>query len=179
LIKRPIIINLNKNESDLYKAILDYNRNGSNWSIISLKIEKLFTSLIQRKAIPEIRLSIFNNPEYAESGKKSIQQVFVSKGISVNDIVHHPHFIKYIQYFIEGPKLPAQIINEFLSISNENLFDVEPELSEEIFKFVRKCIRTEGLIKHYTATEFYRLALELNYSINDSKAIRKAVMSVN
>ncbi|MES2072011.1 MAG: hypothetical protein V4488_16765 [Pseudomonadota bacterium] len=67
----------------------------------------LWNSLYKRSAIPEIRFQYFTDAERNPSGRgKSRMQIFEKNGTSGEEIFAHPHFLKYLEYFVYGPDLP-------------------------------------------------------------------------
>jgi len=61
----------------------------------------LTESLLERGAIPEVRLLYFTDPERNPGGRgKSRQQVFENNGISGTEIYAHGNFLKFLEYFI-------------------------------------------------------------------------------
>jgi len=173
----PEKIGLNDDEKELFKRVQDSYSN-KNERFDGKAMSGLFRLLDKRNAIPEIRIEIFERSELAEFGKKSILDNFNSNGRSNEEVIEHPHFYPYLEYFINGPSLPENIIEEFVRMSNQNVFVESPELTDDILKFVRSCIKKYRLEKNKAKSDFFRLAIETRYSINDSKHIREAVTSV-
>ncbi len=170
----PVHVTLNDNEALWYKVIsLPHNEN-VEWESIADAMESLFNSLVTRKAIPNIRLAIFDNPKYAETGKRSPKEVFESNGTRGNYIYRHPHFLKYLIYFIDGPDLPDTVIQGFCKIFNDD-YGTSGMLLDQIQKYVRSCVRNFHLDRHTAASEFYKLATELQISSADS--IRQAALT--
>jgi hypothetical protein len=70
---------------------------------------ELWNSLCSRGAIPEVRLQYFTDAERNPGGRgKSRMQIFEKNGTSGEKIVEHPHFLKYLEYFVFGPDLPRK-----------------------------------------------------------------------
>lgn len=71
----------------------------------------LTESLLERGAIPEVRLLYFTNPERNPGGRgKSRQQIFEKNGTTGREIYAHGNFLKHLEYFIYGPNLPPRIV---------------------------------------------------------------------
>ena len=66
---------------------------GTEWSQVADSMEALCKSLLKRRALPEIRLRVFADPNFAETRAKSPKQVFESNGTWGDEIYRHPHFI--------------------------------------------------------------------------------------
>src|SRR5262245_31118465 len=81
----------------------------------------LMYSLIDRQVIPKIRAAYFDDPEMNPGGYgKSRYEVFVNNGNTQDSTFRHPHFLKYLKYFINGPDLPQSTIEGFAKIIEED-----------------------------------------------------------
>ncbi len=137
---------------------------------------KLTRILLTRNGIPHIRWQYFTDPSLSIGSKKSHKEIFEANGTKGNDIFFHPHFLKFLQYFIYGPDLPTNTIKEFCNIANH--FPGTSGMQLDRFQeFVRAEIRQQSLDKHFAAEEFYKLALECNLSKYLARSIRDAAMS--
>jgi|SRR5579872_493876 len=133
----------------------------------------LLKSLHARGVIPEARLRDFTEPFPGGRGK-SHQDVFVANGSRGDGIFEHPHFVKYLQYFMDGPALPASTIEGFRKILIEDS-GTSGMVMDQLCKFVRAETRTLRLERVNARQEFWRLAQEAGYS--DSVTIRDAAGS--
>lgn len=144
------------------------------------KIGQLATSLLERGAIPEVRLQYFLDPEMNIGGRgKSRKDVFEMNGTRGNDILSHPHFIKYLKYFIHGPGLPNSIIEGFCRIIEEDA-GTSGDLLNEVSAFVRKEVRSHRRRfdpSKVMANQFFQLANEIGVN-HLAESVRKAAMSV-
>jgi hypothetical protein len=141
-------------------------------------MESLVESLLQRQAVPDVRLRVFFDPNYAETGRKSRQEAFESNGTSGNEIYRHPHFIPYLRYFIYGPKLPQPAIDGLCRILNEQR-GTSGMVMDQYRRHGRECVRKYGLFRVDAATEFFRLAVEIGMGIDEARTLRKAVQSTH
>lgn len=134
----------------------------------------LARSLLQRQAIPDIRLRYFTDPDLNIGSRKSrLQQM--RERIADADILGHHSFRKYLRYFIMGPDLPEKTINEFVRIIDESL-GTSGEVLDQLCKFAR--VSTRGLTlqqRHKIMEEFFKLALECKLDSYMARAIRDAV----
>ena len=154
-------INLTPQEKALCDELGSFEINlDENYETRISKLEKCFAlteSLFQRYAIPERRLLYFFNPEYNLSNpKKSHKNIFESNGTIGAAIYRHPHFLKYLKYFIYGADLPEETKNilhkkyesctfddDFVEVAYLHLKPLHAQLSaeektkfkEEVFKF--------------------------------------------
>jgi hypothetical protein len=170
----PKQVELLNEESKWFKTISSMS-NDNKWQTIADAMQKLTKSLLKRNAIPEIRLRLFSDPDLAETRSKSSMQIFESNGVTGDAIFRHPHFVKYLHFFINGPELPAVVIKGFCKILNEDM-GTSGMLLDQLCKFVRSCVRDNDLDRRSAATEFYRLAVELDIE-HDPRTIRKASLS--
>ena len=138
----------------------------------------LSASLLDRGAIPEIRLLYFTDPERNPSGRgKSRQQIFEKNGTPEAEICAHPHFLKFLEYFIYGPDLPKTIIENFKAamacsgyLTGGDVNDLAPE--------ARRFVRSSRLNPHDVADEFHKLVLECDASPSSAESIYKSVRTV-
>lgn len=170
----PVHVTLTDDETKWYKVISSHDNENVEWEVIANAMESLFNSLITREAIPEIRLAMFDNPKYAETGKRSPKEIFEMNGTRGNNIYRHPHFLKYLKYFIDGPDLPDRVIQGFCKIFNDD-YGTSGMLLDQIRKYVRSCVRDFHLDRHKAASEFYKLTTELQINLADS--IRQAALT--
>lgn len=141
------------------------------------KMGELAESLLERKAIPEVRLAYFTDPEMNVGGYgKSRKQVFEKNGTSGRDILRHPHFMDYLRYFLYGPDLPKDTIRGFCKIIEEDR-GTSGMVLDQIQAFVRKEGRNRGLNPGHAAEEFFKLAHEIGKP-NLAEAVRSAAKSV-
>ena len=138
----------------------------------------LAESLIKRSAIPEVRLLYFTDPERNPSGRgQSRQGVFERTGTSGPEILAHPHFMKHLEYFICGPHLPAQILQEFKEAARFSGYLTGGDVSDLIPK-ARAVVRATQMNPHDAADEFQKLVLECGGMPSSAESVRKAVRLV-
>ena len=171
----PQSIELTESEADLYSRIPE-SHVGEGWDEIGGAMESLVLSLRDRHAVPEVRLRLFCDPDYAETGNKSRQQVFEGNGTSGSDIFRHPHFIPYLRHFIHGPNLPEPAIEGLCKILNDDM-GTSGMIMDQYRKHARSCVRNYGLEPAKAATEFFRLGVELGMEIEDARTLRDAARS--
>jgi len=137
---------------------------------------KLAAALISRKAIPEVRLRWFNDPDLQVRTKMSRAQIFV-KNAGVDGVLNHPHFLPYLKYFIFGPDLPADVMDQF-SAKVESLPFVSGSTYGELIDIARVATRRYRLSPHSACEEFWKLALECGVDDMYARMIRDAVLEV-
>jgi hypothetical protein len=172
---QPIqIIELTEEESKLYKKLLQKSKIPGSWVKDNLSdvMLKLFSMIYQRNAIPEIRMQIFSNPEYAEYGKKPLKQVFEENLENDQNMIRSPDFLKYLKYFISGPDLPKEFIAKFCDCVERD-YQFGSDFTYYFLKKLRRNVRDFNLSKHQRSTEVFRLALEIGFNKEESMIIRK------
>ena len=122
----------------------------------------LLESLHSRGAIPEARVHDFTEP-YPGGQGKSHKDVFEKNRRQENAIVEHPHFVSYLQYFMDGPALPASTIDGFRKILIEDA-GTSGMLMDQLCKFVQAETRKLKLKRDVAREEFWRLAQEVGYA---------------
>lgn len=140
-------------------------------------METLALSILKREVVPQIRIAYLTDPELNPGGRgKSRKDIFEKNGTSGDEILRHPHFLKYLEYFIFGPNLPVTAIERFKSKSD---FD---ELSggdmSGLTSYARTCVRQNSLNPDRAAEEFYKLANECGAMPEFAKSLRKSVLAV-
>lgn len=117
-------------------------------------------------------------PEFFPGGRgKSHMNVFERNGTAGNEILRHPNFHKYLQYFIEGPTLPTKTVAQF-SAFIDSLGGVSGDDILELRNLVRRLTRESGLNPHNAAEEFFKLALEFGASAAIAESLLRAVREV-
>lgn len=130
---------------------------------------KLSEMLLNRHAVPEIRIEYFTNPKYNIGTNKSRKEIFEGNGTKGSDIFYHGNFLKYLHYFIFGPDLPRDLIDEFFAEVDEGNL---PSLA-------RKLVRKYGLDSRVAAEEFYKLCLECDLAEEESRSVRDSVRRIS
>lgn len=125
--------------------------------------------LIKRNAIPNIRQKYFSDEKYNIGGRgKSREDIFQKNGTKGIDIFYHPHFLKYVKYFIFGPDLPKSVIQEICNNHDSNDYSL----------LARDIVRKQHLNPKKAAEEFYKLFIECDDISIYAESVRKSVMSV-
>ena len=139
----------------------------------------LTRSLLERNAIPKVRLRYFTDPELNIGGhKKSRKDVFEAKGIKGDAIFQHPHFLRYLKYFITGPDLPTETINRFTTIVIDDR-GTSGMVLDQLRRFARHETRQLPPEQRRKAVEeFFKLALECGLDVGLARSIRDAVGNV-
>jgi hypothetical protein len=171
-------IELNESESELLAQINFDSHNFDDSSASIIPMAALSKSLLQRGAIPDVRLFYFTEPERNPGGRgKSRQQIFEKNGTSGADILAHPNFWKILKYFIYGPDLSSRIMAEF---KNKALLSGKFTGSDviELTPMARAEVRSSQLNSSEAADEFHKLVLECGASPSNAESIRESVRAV-
>lgn len=137
---------------------------------------RLLKSLRDRDAIPEHRLRYWSDSEY-QIGRvnTSHKGLFERNGTTGRDIYTHPHFLKYLRYFLFGARLPADAVSEFENLVGNPEWVTSGDLTD-ITRGTRRLVRENGL--QGKEEEFYRLALDIGLDQGFAKSVRDAVKQV-
>ena len=134
----------------------------------------LTLSLLHRDAIPPMRWAYFTEPKYNIGLKQSREQVFEGNGTRGEEIFRHPHFLRYLWYFINGPRLHPKAIEGFRELV-ERWAPISSGDVLELCEFAKTTKRRLGLERRSAAKEFYKLALESDVGEPYARMIRDAV----
>jgi hypothetical protein len=168
-------IEMTAEEEALLKGIL-FDTSASDFHVVGLengeKVTALMRSLLVRQAIPEERWRYFTDPELNPRHRKSRRQIFIDNGCTGDAILTHPHFLKYLRYFVSGPQLPTGVIARFKELATGPFWELEPLLA-----FVRACVRERRVQRDDAAEEFYKLALECAVALREAEFVRTDAMN--
>lgn len=171
-------IELTNRETELLAQIKFGSTNHGDLRASIMPMVTLTESLLKRRAISEVRLLYFTDPERNPGGRgRSRQQIFEKDGTSGAEIFAHPHFLKYLEYFVYGPDLPSSVIAKFKEaalfsgyLTGGDVNDLTPE--------ARAIVRSARLNPHEAADEFHKLVLECGAIPSSAEMIRNSVRSV-
>lgn len=175
----PLPVELTAPEQELLKSIefnLSRKRHDADFARKNGEtVLDLMRSLVQRKAIPEIRTRVFTDPAFFIGGRASSHlDVFKRNGTSGDDVFRHPHFLKYLHYFLFGPDLPKPVSQAFC----QTVSDCAPVTSGDVEALCAKAkdlARRHHLDRSDSAEAFYRLALECELDEGTARMIRDNV----
>jgi len=141
------------------------------------KAADLAEMLLARGAIPEIRYAVFADDECAIGRGPSPLTVFRRKNSSRRDVLEHPHFLKWLRYFIFGPNLPATFLAAFYA-KIEELGDITSGDYETLRHFIRPLVKRFDLIKSET-DEVFKAALEFGLELDLADTLRREARMVS
>ena len=171
-------IELTDRERELFDEIRFHSHRHDEIRASIMPMVALYQSLLKRRAIPEVRLLYFTDPERNPGGRgKSRQDVFKRNGTSGAEIEAHPNFMKHLQYFVCGPNLPLEVINEFIKTARFSGHLTGGDIVSLIPK-ARSTVRLAQLDPHAASDEFHKLVLECGAMPSSAESIRNAVRSV-
>jgi len=125
-----------------------------------------------------VRKKYFIEPEYNIKGRgKSHEEMFELNGTKGEEILKNPHFHKYLQYFILGPSLLVEVIQEFDSLVTKNK-PITSSDQESFCILARNQVRKYSLDPKIVSEEYFKVCLELNLSLNMARAVRDTVNRV-
>lgn len=135
---------------------------------------ELTESLLKRNAVPQMRLAYFTKPEYHTGSKKSRFEVFEANRTEGDDILQHPHFLKYLRYFVFGPDLPQPTIDGFVELALRDSYVSSGDI-DDFWSFAKAECRKFALDRKTAPEEFYKLALECGLEEYQARSIRDTV----
>ncbi|MEH6435081.1 hypothetical protein [Massilia sp. DD77] len=149
-------IELTERESELLSEIAFRYTSHDELRASLTPMAALTASLLERGAIPEVRLLYFTDPERNPGGRgKSRQQIFERNGTSEAEISAHPHFLKYLKYFIYGPDLPLSIVAKFKETMSFSGYLTAGDIND-LVPAARAAVRSARLSPHEAAEEFHK-----------------------
>lgn len=136
-------------------------------------IGALLRSLVLRGAVPECRIRYFVDPAYNPAGRSSREKVFVRNGcIRPRDRYEHPHFLKYLRYFLEGPALPPHVMARFPAAIADPFRE-----SGALSSLARAAARGLPPALGDAGEELFKLAIECGLTPEEARGIRDAARS--
>jgi hypothetical protein len=136
---------------------------------------RLMESLLERQAIPDIRMRYFTDPELNIGGRgRSRKQVFEDNGRHGSQIFRDGNFLKHLRYFVYGPELPSAVITRF----QEKVGDCQLITSGDILPLAdlaRSLLQKSKPATIDAAEEVFKLALECGLTFSESRLIRDRV----
>ncbi|TAJ14054.1 hypothetical protein DMA11_06790 [Marinilabiliaceae bacterium JC017] len=151
----------------------DYEENQNSLDAL----QALTESIIAREAIPKNRLKYFIDREYQHGRTKMTRkEVFESNGTKGKKMFRHPHFIKYVDYFINGAKISLNVYEVAKSIADSQSF--QDEAIQKIYDYLKSSglIPKEKNSKNKFADEIFKLAVDLGFDSDYCKFIRTKIM---
>ncbi|WP_100175529.1 hypothetical protein [Bradyrhizobium nitroreducens] len=140
----------------------------------------LMRSLLQRKAIPKVRLKYFEEPSFRTGRiKGSYRSLFERNKTTGDDIYRHPNFLRHLRYFINGTELPKEAIKIFAQKAH-SCGHVGPSDALELGTLARDLTRKFGLSidTELAAEEFYKLALDCGIYQGHAAVVRDRVKAM-
>jgi len=169
-------IHLSSEEEQLYKEYKKFNINDEyELRIKTLEsAQKLTLSLLNRSGIPENRIKYFTDTDY-QVGRttKSRKEVFESNGTTGIDIYKHAHFLKYLDFFIDGASVDHKLY-EFASdaIKNNSYQDAaRDEIITYIYSHHLK--PSDKSQKKEFGEEIFKMAIDLGFAQHYCHDLRK------
>ncbi|WP_076999163.1 hypothetical protein [Variovorax sp. KK3] len=171
-------IKLTERERELFDQVRFCSTRHEDVRASIMPMVALTESLLKRGAVPEVRLLYFTDSERNPGGRgKSRQEIFERNGTSGAEIMAHPNFMKYLEYFVCGPSLPDEVMGEFKDAAGFSGYLTGGDVVELIPK-ARAAVRSARLAPYEASDEFHKLALECGASPSSAETIRSAVRSV-
>lgn len=174
-VPKPEPVALTPEEQALFDRI-DFDLSGEYDSRIASLVAAadLAESLLRRGAIPEVRRRYLTDPDLNVGGRgKSRITVFEGNGRHGREILEHPHFLKYLRYFLFGPDLPKSTIERFRNILIDDA-GTSGMMLDQLCRSARAEARLLGRCD--AGEEFFKLALECGVDEGVARSVRDAAM---
>lgn len=132
---------------------------------------RLIESLMKRQAIPEHRIRYFTDPSYNSGQRKgSRAEVFRRNAGSNGEMYEHPHFWKYLLYFIDGPQLPAELLTRIATLCADEMRD-----HGSVEKLARQTCRALTGDTEHLSEEYFKSVVECGGTLTEAQNVRRAV----
>lgn len=137
----------------------------------------LARSLLSRSVIPEVRFNYFTKPEYNLSNpKKSHEEIFESNGTKGEEILSHPHFLKYLKYFIYGSELSEPLKSNLAAIKKSHHYG--DDFVENAIPVLKSYFKAAlGNDRAVFSDEVFKQCLDLDVEFIHAKQLRNKIMS--
>lgn len=153
-----------------HRSLVDHDFNRARQAGQAAK--ELFRSLQHRDAIPEKRLRYFADREYSASDTRtSRRERFLRNAHTEDAMYEHPHFWKYILYFINGADLPSAMVERFVELAKDSMREYNT-----LSSFARQASRQLPGDRGTKADEFFKLVIDCDCPLNEAIGVRRAVM---
>jgi hypothetical protein len=172
-VPKPEVIKLTVEEQAIFDRIFETGHENDETASAAAA---LTGSLLNREAIPLIRIRYFADPELSIGSKWSIEQTFERNGTRGEAIWRHGNFLPYLKYFVLGPNLPDAVIHGFRTVLIEDR-GTSGQMIDQLCQFARNSVRRFDLDRRDAAEEFYKLALECGLDRGWSRSVRDAALN--
>lgn len=171
-------IELTEHETELLAQVNFRSTRHEDYKASVAPMTALVESLRTRGGIPQVRVLYFTDPDRNPGGRgRSRQEIFEKNGTAGTEIFAHPHFMKFLEYFIFGPNLPSHIVFRFKDAMSCSGYLTGSDVLE-LIPFARSFVRSSRLEPHDIADEFHKLVLECAASPSSAETIRRQIRSV-
>ncbi len=138
--------------------------------------KSLTMSLLNRGAVPRVRLDWMTDPELNVGVNRSRFDVFESNGTHGEAIFEHGNFLKYLRYWIFGPNLSPVTVAKIQDAID--CMDTEGGRLDRLCRTARSEVRAHGLDARSSGDEFFKLILELDGDRDLGRTVRDSVRQV-
>lgn len=135
-------------------------RDHAHWLKNADLVSRLTKCLLERGGIPSQRLGWFTNPDLNFGRLKgSRESNFRRNTPDREEMIRHPHFLKFLRYFIFGADLPHDLREEFAK-RVADCYHVNGSDALELGDWARGEVRKRRMDGPRSAEEFHKLALD-------------------
>lgn len=176
-IDRPAALQLAPEEKELLRCISFSSFNHETLRTSCEAAGLLARSLLDRRAIPEVRMRYFMDAELNIGAQISRKETFEVNGTKGEAILSHGNFLPYLRYFVFGPILPSQVIDAFWQAVTSAGYVSGGDM-ESLRAMARSATRQHRLDARTASEEFFKLVLECGMDLTYARSIRDAVRAV-
>lgn len=138
----------------------------------------LVKSLSDRRAVPAVRLSYWNDPTYNPGRiKASRKGIFERNGCRGEDIYTHPHFLPHLRYFLFGADLPDAAIDAFEKAVPYPPYATGSDIPP-LGKLARSLTKQYRLEKEHAIDEFFKLCLDIGLGLGAACSVANALRRI-
>jgi len=136
----------------------------------------LLRSLIARQGIPKHRIEYWTDPRHNPGRTRgSHSDIFARNGSEGDEAYTHPHFKRFLRYFLYGADLPQAAIEEFeAQVGNPEWFGGSDIIA--LTKKTREIVRKYRLKGGRYSDQFHMLALDNGLSSDNANSVRRAAV---
>jgi hypothetical protein len=165
-------------EAILDRITLDLVTDTDGYEAYSLNaklIPQLMDLLQKRNAIPKQRLDYFDDPQFRSGRIKGSHRNLFERNSTVGiEIYQHPHFLKYLRYFLFGADLLPDVLDRFKSHVNRHL-PISGGDVQDLSKLAKDLVNEHRMEPHEASEEFFKVCLDCGVHQMHAAAVRDIV----
>jgi predicted nucleic acid-binding protein len=130
------------------------------YSLNAKLVPQLMDLLQKRNAIPKQRLDYFDDPQFRSDRIKGSHRNLFERNSTVGiEIYQHPHFLKYLRYFLFGADLLPNVLDRFKSLVNRHS-PISGGDVQDLSKLAKDLVNEHRMEPHEASGEFFKVCLD-------------------